>query len=75
MVKVSMEKLGANIRRIREEKGWSIEELAEKTGASADYVKKAEAGKCRITVYAVMTFCDAFDIESSELLDKGILEK
>ena len=69
MVKVSMEKLGANIRRLREERGWSIEELADKAWATVDYVKKAEAGKRKITVHAVMTFCDAFDVEANELLD------
>jgi len=73
MVKVSMEKLGANIRRLREERGWGVEELAQKAGATEDYVLKAEAGKRRITLYAVMCFCDALKIGPSELLE-GITE-
>lgn len=73
MVEISMEKLGANIHRLREERGWSLEELADKAGATVEYIKKAEAGKRRITVYAVMTFCDAFDVVANELL-KGIVE-
>lgn len=74
MVKVSMEKLGANIRRLREERGWSVEELAQRAGATEDYVLKAEAGKHRITLYAVMCFCDAFGVEPGALLN-GIAEK
>ena len=74
MVKVSMEKLGANIRRLREERGWSVEELAQRAGATEGYVLKAEEGKRRITLYAVMCFCDAFGVEPDALLN-GIAEK
>jgi len=75
MVEISMEKLGANIRRLREERGWIMEELADKAGATVSYISKAEAGKTRITVYAVMTFCDAFDVESSEIMNGIIVSK
>ena len=72
-MKVSMEKLGGNIRRLREERGLSVEELADKAGATADYVKKSEAGKRQITLYAAMCFCDALNVAPTELLD-GIMD-
>jgi len=47
--------------------------MGQKAGATEDYVLKAEAGKRRITLYAVMCFCDALEIGPSELLE-GITE-
>ncbi len=73
-VSVSYEKLGANIRRLREERGWSVEELADKAYATIDLVRDAEAGRRRLTVEAVMTFCDAFGVEADALLN-GVSEK
>lgn len=71
---VSMEKLGANIRRVRKEKGMSVDELAEKAYATEEYVVRAEAGKKQFTIHALMTFCDALGVEPSVLLD-GVAEK
>lgn len=72
-VLVSYEKLGANIRRLRVVRGWSVEELADRAYATIEFICDAETGKRRLTVEAVMTLCDALEIEPSELLD-GITE-
>lgn len=72
-VSISYEGLGANICRLREERGMSVEELARKAGATENYVLKAEAGKRRITLYAAMCFCDALGVSPNELFD-NILE-
>ena len=69
MVRISMEMLGANIRSLREAMGWSVEKLADKVGATVNYVQKAEAGKRRITLYAAMAFCDALGVDANELLN------
>jgi len=68
MAEISMEKLGSNIRRMREERGMSVEELAQKACATVDYVNKAEAGKRVITLYAAMCFCDALGVLPNDLL-------
>ncbi len=39
------QRLGAQIRTLREARGLSRERLAEKTGLSAVYIKKLEAGE------------------------------
>jgi len=38
-------KLGKNVKKFREEKGMTINELAEKTGLRKEYLKKIEEGK------------------------------
>ena len=74
MYEISWVKLGANIKRVREEKGMSVEELAEKAYATEAYIVKAEAGKRRLTLQALMTFCNALDVEPVVLLE-GVAEK
>jgi transcriptional regulator with XRE-family HTH domain len=41
---VSEERLGSELRRIREERGLTVEELAERSGVSATTVKDVERG-------------------------------
>jgi transcriptional regulator with XRE-family HTH domain len=41
---VSEERLGLELRRIREERGFTVEELAEKSGVSATTLKVVERG-------------------------------
>ena len=68
-MRISKEKLGANIRAMREARGMSMEELEERMYATKDYVCKAEAGKRIVTVKALMAFCDALDTNPNELLE------
>jgi transcriptional regulator with XRE-family HTH domain len=41
---VSEERLGLELRRIREERGLTVEELAEKSGVSATTIRDVERG-------------------------------
>jgi transcriptional regulator with XRE-family HTH domain len=41
---VSEERLGLELRRIREERGFTVEELAEKSGVSAATIRDVERG-------------------------------
>jgi XRE family transcriptional regulator, fatty acid utilization regulator len=41
---VSEERLGLELRRIREERGLTVEELAEESGASATTIRDVERG-------------------------------
>ena len=43
-------KLGANLRRAREAKGWSQEELAYKCGVHRTYVGSVERGEYNVTI-------------------------
>ena len=54
--------LGAAIRDHRRRRGWSQRELAEKVGASRQWVNEVEKGKTRTEVGLVLRALDALDV-------------
>ena len=54
--------LGAAIRDHRRRRGWSQRELAEKVGASRQWVNEVEKGKARTEVGLVLRTLDALDV-------------
>jgi len=61
-------KFGAVVRRLREERGLTQEELAERAGMSATYVGFVERGDNVPTLTILLQLAEAFDISPSELL-------
>ena len=47
------QRLGRNVRRLREEKGWSQEDYADRAGIHRTYVSDIERGKRNPTVTVV----------------------
>lgn len=65
-------KFGQNIRKNREKRKMTINDLSNKTGISVHYLKKIEIGKaCRINSKYIFIFAEAFNIEPCELV-KGM---
>lgn len=60
--------VGANIRRIRKESGFSQEGLALKAKIDRSYVGRIERGEVNITLEALYTLADAIGCEAKELL-------
>ena len=54
--------LGAAIRDRRRRRGWSQRELAEKVGASRQWVNEVEKGKTRTEVGLALRALDALDV-------------
>ena len=54
--------LGAAIRDRRRRRGWSQRELAEKVGASRQWVNEVEKGKTRTEIGLVLRTLDALDV-------------
>ena len=65
------QKLATKIRKLRSQKGWSQEELADRAGLHRTYISHLENGKRQISVETLCKIAAGFGISSSELI-KGI---
>ncbi len=62
------ERLAANIVKLRKEKGWSQEELADRAGLHRTYVSGVERCVRNPTITVVEKFAKAFEVELDQLL-------
>jgi len=62
------EKIGKNIKKIREQRHLTQETLAEKSGISQDYLGKIEVCINRPGLKTIFKLSKALDVEPSELL-------
>jgi transcriptional regulator with XRE-family HTH domain len=63
--------LGRNVRRIREERGFSQEAFADLIGWHRTYVGGIERGERNLTLKAVERIADRLGIDPMELLRRG----
>jgi mannose-6-phosphate isomerase-like protein (cupin superfamily)/DNA-binding XRE family transcriptional regulator len=59
-------KLGALIKDMRGEKGWSLKELGAKTDLSAGYLSMIERGLTSVTITSLQSIADALSMDISE---------
>ena len=62
---------GINVRRCREEKGWSQDKLAEASGLHRTYISGIERGTRNPTIEIVGQIAKSLNVNPSELLDEG----
>lgn len=60
--------LGANIRRYREEKGWSQDKLSDESGLHRTYISGIERGARNPTVIIIQQVALALGVPASDLL-------
>ena len=58
----TLTRLGRNLRRAREAKGWSQEDLAFECGVHRTYVGSVERGEYNVTILTLGKFTKALDI-------------
>lgn len=63
------QRLAANLRRLRHEKGWSQEDYADRAGIHRTYVSDIERGARNPTITIVEKLAKPFDIKPGSLLD------
>jgi transcriptional regulator with XRE-family HTH domain len=63
-----MSKFGDNLRRIRNEKGLTQEDLAYDSGISLSQIARIETGKLNTSICTVVALAEALKIDPSELM-------
>ena len=61
-------RLGQNVRRLREEKGWSQEDYADRAGIHRTYVSDIERGRRNPTVTVVEKLAVPFEVSASDII-------
>lgn len=59
---------GATVRRLREKRGWTQEELAERAEMNASYLGFVERGDNVPTLTIILQIARAFEIDPGDLL-------
>jgi transcriptional regulator with XRE-family HTH domain len=62
-------RLGRNLRRLREEQGWSQEDFADRAGIHRTYVSDIERGRRNPTIAVVEKLAKPFGLKAGALLD------
>ena len=65
-------RLGKNLRKAREAKGWSQEEMAHRAGVHRTYVGSVERGEYNATILTIRTFTKTLGILLRDAI-RGIL--
>lgn len=66
---MDMRKLvGRNLRRLRQQKGWTQEQFAERSGFSQQYLSGLEQGRRNPTVVTLYELAQALDVSHVELV-------
>jgi transcriptional regulator with XRE-family HTH domain len=63
------QKLGANVRAARKERGWTQEELSARTKLAVVQISRIERGKREIRLGTLIRLLDAFEVSPDVLLD------
>ena len=61
---------GANVRRARQERGITLEALADEVGLAYTYVGQIERGRRNPTLKVVERFAEAFSVDPLSLLSR-----
>lgn len=62
-------RLGRNVRKLREARGWSQEDYADRAGIHRTYVSDIERGRRNPTITVVEKLAGPLEIEPGVLLD------
>ena len=62
-------RIGARLRRLRAERGWRLEDLAERTGLSRAYLSRLESGERRPSLGALSGVARAYGVSFSSLFE------
>ena len=62
-------RLGQNVRRLREAKGWSQEDYADRAGIHRTYVSDIERGRRNPTISVIEKLAKPLEVTAGQLID------
>jgi transcriptional regulator with XRE-family HTH domain len=68
-VKAYLKDFGSKVRQLREDRGWSQEEFAHRSGLHRTYISSLEQGKRNVSIVNVRAIAKAFGVTISNLLE------
>ena len=71
----SDEILRRNVTKLREERGWSIQDLASRLGIDRTYLSKSESGNRAFKVSEIDKLAKIFDVSTDYLLGRKSAQK
>jgi transcriptional regulator with XRE-family HTH domain len=63
--------VATNVRRFRNAKGWTQEELADRVGLSVRYVGQIERGQASMSITVLGRIASALKVEPTELVKRA----
>jgi len=62
---LNKEKIGKQLKELRNSRGWRQSEVADKTGLSRPAISNIEAGKRALTLTTLQKFCEVYQVDIS----------
>ena len=66
--------IGTNIYKYRKDKGYTREELAEKSNLSSNHIYELEMGNCMPTTLTLIDICNSLKISLSQIIDTKLFD-
>lgn len=73
-IEAVLESIGANVRRLREARGWTQEDLAKAAGVTSRYIKTVETGTANPTVRVMLSLARALGVPHGDFYAAAKLE-
>lgn len=64
------ETVATNVRRLRNARGWTQEDLADRVGLSARYVGQIERSQTSMSITVLGRLADALSVEAADLVQR-----
>lgn len=65
-------RLGGQLRALREAKGWTLEQAAEKAGVHAVSLSRVETGSVNVTIATLVAVTRALGVSMADLFDSEV---
>jgi transcriptional regulator with XRE-family HTH domain len=72
LVKDQLAAFGANLKQRRLQKGWTLEDLAERSELSKPFLSRLESGDRQASIAAVLTLSQVFNVSLAEMFETQV---